>query len=82
MVLDGGVLWGTKVLTAMTLRARAVLIGRPILWGLAVGGGAAVRHVLDLLRANLALNLMLCGLASRSDVKRSLLVPAGTRVNG
>jgi 4-hydroxymandelate oxidase len=82
MVLDGGVLWGTNVLTALALRARAVLIGRPILWGLAVGGEAAVRHVLDLLRANLALDLMLCGLASRSDVERSLLVPAGTRVNG
>jgi 4-hydroxymandelate oxidase len=82
MVFDGGVPRGTNVLMALALRARAVLIGRQILWGLAVGDEAAVRHVLDLLRANLALNLMLCGLASRSDVERSLLVPAGTRVNG
>jgi 4-hydroxymandelate oxidase len=82
MVFDGGAPRGTNVLTALALRARAVLIGRPILWGLAVGDEAAVRHVLDLLRANLALNLMLCGLASRSDVERSLLVPAGTKVNG
>ena len=51
------------MLKALALGARAVLIGRPIHWGLAVGGEAGVRHVLELLRAELALDLLLCGLA-------------------
>ena len=73
--VDGGVRRGTDVLKALALGARAVLIGRPIHWGLAVGGEAGVRHVLELLRAELALDLMLCGLASPGEVDRSLLVP-------
>ena len=81
VLVDGGVRRGTDVLKALALGARAVLIGRPIHWGLAVGGEAGVRHVLELLRAELALDLMLCGLASPSDVDRSLLVPAGA-ING
>jgi 4-hydroxymandelate oxidase len=80
VLFDGGVRRGTDILTA--LGARAVLIGRPILRGLAVGSEAGVRHVLELLRADLALNLMLRDLASRSDVERSLLVPARTTLNG
>ena len=80
VLLDGGVRRGTDVLKALALGARAVLIGRPVRWGLAVGGEAGVRHVLELLRAELALDLMLCGLASPEEVDRSLLVPAGTPV--
>ena len=75
VLVDGGVRRGTDVLKALALGARAVLIGRPIHWGLAVGGEAGVRHVLELLRAELALDLMLCGLASPDKVDRSLLVP-------
>src|SRR5215218_1410330 len=81
VLVDGGVRRGTDVLKALALGARAVLIGRPIHWGLAVGGEAGVRHVLELLRAELALDLMLCGLASPGDVDRSMLVPAGA-ING
>jgi 4-hydroxymandelate oxidase len=77
VLVDGGVRRGTDVLKALALGARAVLIGRPIHWGLVLGGEAGVRHVLDLLRAELALDLMLCGLASPAEVDRSLLVPAG-----
>jgi 4-hydroxymandelate oxidase len=75
VLVDGGVRRGTDVLKALALGARAVLIGRPIHWGLAVGGEAGVRHVLDLLRAELALDLMLCGVASPAEVNRSLIVP-------
>ena len=75
VLLDGGVRRGTDILKALACGARAVLIGRPIHWGLAVGGEAGVRHVLELLRAELALDLMLCGLASPAEVNRSLLVP-------
>jgi 4-hydroxymandelate oxidase len=80
ILLDGGVRRGTDVLKALALGARAVLIGRPIHWGLAVGGEAGVRHVLELLRAELALDLMLCGLASPEEVDRSLVVPADAPV--
>ena len=75
VLVDGGVRRGTDVVKALALGARAVLIGRPIHWGLAVGGEAGVRHVLELLRAELALDLMLCGVASPDKVDRSLLVP-------
>jgi 4-hydroxymandelate oxidase len=79
VLVDGGVRRGTDILKALALGARAVLIGRPIHWGLAVGGEAGVRHVLELLHAELALDLMLCGLASPGDVDRALLVPMGSR---
>jgi 4-hydroxymandelate oxidase len=48
--VDGGVRRGTDVLKAIAYGARAVLIGRPILWGLAVGGEAGVQSVLEILR--------------------------------
>jgi 4-hydroxymandelate oxidase len=74
ILVDGGVRRGTDVLKALALGARAVLIGRPVSWGLAVGGEAGVRHVLELLRAEIALDLMLCGLASPMEVTRQLVV--------
>lgn len=77
VLLDGGVRRGTDVLTALALGARAVLIGRPIHWGLAVGGEDGVRHVLELLRAELTLDLLLCGVASPAEVDRSYVVRAG-----
>jgi 4-hydroxymandelate oxidase len=80
ILLDGGVRRGADILKALALGARAVLIGRPIHWGLAVAGEAGVRHVLELLRAELTLDLMLCGTASSAEVNRSLLVPADTPV--
>jgi 4-hydroxymandelate oxidase len=77
VLLDGGIRRGTDILKALALGARAVLIGRPVYWGLAVAGAAGVRHVLDLLRAELALDLMLCGLPSPEAVTRELVVPRG-----
>ncbi|MCE3249901.1 MAG: FMN-dependent alpha-hydroxy acid dehydrogenase, partial [Geminicoccaceae bacterium] len=81
VLVDGGVRRGTDVVKALALGARAVLIGRPIHWGLAVSGESGVRHVLELLRAELALDLMLCGLASPEEVGRYLDPPSiGDRV--
>src|SRR5215204_5378472 len=82
VLVDGGVRRGTDVVKALALGARAVLIGRPIHWGLAVNGEAGVRHVLELLRAELALDLILCGVASPAEVNRSLIVPVGTVMGG
>ena len=81
LLLDGGIRRGTDILKALALGARAVLIGRPVYWGLAVGGASGVRHILDLLRAELALDLMLCALASPEEVGRELLVPADAAID-
>lgn len=77
VLLDGGIRRGTDILKALALGARAVLIGRPTYWGLAVAGDAGVRHVLDLLRAELALDMMLCGVGTLDEVTRELVVPKG-----
>src|SRR5947207_2455675 len=50
VLMDGGIRRGTDVLKALALGARAVLIGRPYIWGLAVGGAAGVQQVIELLR--------------------------------
>lgn len=67
LLLDGGVRRGTDVVKALALGARAVAIGRPVLWGLAVAGEQGVSRVLALLRAELANALTLCGLASPAE---------------
>ncbi len=69
VLMDGGVRRGTDVVTALALGARAVLIGRPVLWGLAVDGEAGARRVLELLRAELELALTLLGCPSPGDVR-------------
>ncbi len=69
--LDGGVRRGTDVVKALALGARAVLVGRPPLWGLAVDGEAGARRVLELLHAELALALQLTGCRTPADVTRA-----------
>src|SRR3954465_15370423 len=59
--VDGGVRRGSDVLKAIALGARAVLIGRPILWGLTVGGKDGVLNVLEILRRELDEAMLLCG---------------------
>jgi isopentenyl diphosphate isomerase/L-lactate dehydrogenase-like FMN-dependent dehydrogenase len=69
--VDGGIRRGTDVLTALALGARAVLVGRPMLWGLAWDGEAGARWVLETLRAELELDLMLLGAPSPAPVTRA-----------
>lgn len=72
--LDGGVRRGTDVIKALALGARAVLVGRPALWGLAAGGQAGVHRALEMLRAELTLAMMLAGCPSlRSIVPGSVV---------
>jgi 4-hydroxymandelate oxidase len=71
--LDGGIRRGTDVLKALALGARAVLVGRPVLWGLAARGEEGVRHVLDLLRIELALVMALSGRPTLASIDRSLV---------
>lgn len=68
VLLDGGVRRGTDVLKAVALGARAVLIGRPVLWGLAAGGEDGLGRVLALLRDELDLAMALCGCPSVDEV--------------
>ena len=71
--LDGGIRRGTDILKALALGARAVLIGRPALWGLAVNGQAGVAHVLTLLREELAMATTLTGCSTLQDIHPALV---------
>lgn len=71
--MDGGIRRGTDVLKALALGARAVLIGRPILWGLAVQGKEGAQHVLEILRAELELAMALAGRPAITSIDRSLI---------
>lgn len=73
--VDGGIRRGTDVLKALALGARAVLLGRPVLWGLACGGEAGVAAVLELLRREFLDAMALAGCASIEAIGRELLGP-------
>ena len=75
VLLDGGVRRGTDIVKAVALGARAVLIGRPILWGLAVNGEAGARRVLRILASELDLALALCGATSVTELGPDLISP-------
>ena len=68
--VDGGVRRGSDAVKALALGARAVLVGRPVLWGLAAGGEQGVARVLELLRAEIELAMQLLGCARPEDVRR------------
>ncbi|XP_022094141.1 hydroxyacid oxidase 1-like [Acanthaster planci] len=72
--LDGGVRSGTDVLKALALGARAVFIGRPVLWGLAYDGQEGVRKVLQIIRDEFSQAMGLAECASLSDITPSLVV--------
>jgi 4-hydroxymandelate oxidase len=71
--VDGGVRHGVDVLRALALGARAALVGRPVVYGLAVGGADGVQAVLDELRDELARAMALCGATSVDEVTRDLV---------
>jgi 4-hydroxymandelate oxidase len=73
VLVDGGVRWGTDVLKALALGASAVMVGRPILWGLAVDGGAGVRRVLEILREELSTAMALSGCPTIASIDKGLI---------
>lgn len=73
MLMDGGVRRGTDVLKALALGARAVCIGRPYLWALAVAGEDGVRDVLGILRDELSLAMALSGRPTIGSIDRALV---------
>jgi isopentenyl diphosphate isomerase/L-lactate dehydrogenase-like FMN-dependent dehydrogenase len=74
--LDGGVRRGSDVVMALALGARAVLVGRPALYGLAFGGSQGVQQVLDILRDEVENALALLGCRSPDEVTRAHVVAA------
>ena len=71
--LDGGIRRGTDVLKALALGARAVLIGRPLFWGLAVDGEPGLQAVIQMLRDELEMAMGMCGRPTVRSVDISLL---------
>lgn len=76
--MDGGVRRAPDILLALALGARAVGIGRPVLWALAVGGTAGVRQYFSLLVTELATSLALCGCRRIAEIDRSLCAACST----
>jgi heme/flavin dehydrogenase (mycofactocin system) len=78
VLLDGGIRRGSDVAKALALGARAVMIGRAYLWGLAANGQAGVENVLDLLRDGLGSAMIGLGHPSSAELSRDdLVIPAG-----
>ncbi|MGB7258185.1 MAG: alpha-hydroxy acid oxidase [Pseudolabrys sp.] len=71
--VDGGIRRGTDILKALALGARAVLIGRPVIWGLTVNGADGVRAVLDHFRDELIRAMQLSGAAKLADITPDLV---------
>ena len=73
VLMDGGVRRGTDVIKALARGARAVLLGRPILWGLSVDGGEGVSGVLEIIRDEIDTAMALCGASSVAEITADLL---------
>jgi isopentenyl diphosphate isomerase/L-lactate dehydrogenase-like FMN-dependent dehydrogenase len=71
LFVDGGVRRGTDVIKALALGAKAALIGRPVLWGLAADGEAGVADVLEMFRREIALGMQLLGCAGCGSITRA-----------
>jgi len=71
VLLDGGIRRGTDIFKALALGAHAVLIGRPILYGLAAKGEYGVRRVIEMLKDELELTMALSGCSTLNDITRN-----------
>ena len=75
VLFDGGIRRGTDVVKALALGARAVQIGRPVLWGLATDGEKGVAHVFNILQQELDVAMALCGCRSLDEITPDLVSP-------
>jgi 4-hydroxymandelate oxidase len=75
LYVDGGIRRGTDIVKALALGARAVLVARPVVWGLALDGAEGVQAVLDHLRAELVRTMAFCGVARLDQITRDLGAP-------
>ncbi len=76
VLLDGGIRRGSDVVKAIALGARAVFIGRPLFWGLAVDGERGVARVLDILKEEIEITMAKCGRPAIADIDASVVVKA------
>jgi L-lactate dehydrogenase (cytochrome) len=76
VLMDGGVTSGQDVLKALALGARACLVGKAFLYGLAARGGDGVSLALEIIRRELEVSMALCGVNDVRDVGTKVLVPA------
>jgi 4-hydroxymandelate oxidase len=73
VLVDGGIRRGTDVLKALAMGATAVLIGRPYVYGLAVGGAEGVSRVIDILRGEFEVAMALTGRPTISSIDKSVV---------
>jgi 4-hydroxymandelate oxidase len=76
ILLDGGIRRGADVVKALALGARAVFIGRPLFWGLAMGGEHGVVRVLEILREEIEITMAKCGRPTVASIDSSVVVKA------
>jgi 4-hydroxymandelate oxidase len=79
VLVDGGIRSGVDVVRALAMGASAVLVARPIIWGLVVGGAEGVEAVLRELTEEMAHAMALCGARTVADIDRCLVVRSGSR---
>jgi 4-hydroxymandelate oxidase len=72
--VDGGIRTGSDVYKALALGARAVLLGRPVLWGLALAGELGVRRVLDIIHGELRSVMGMAGAAGLADIHLATVI--------
>ena len=75
VLLDGGIRRGTDVVKALALGAKAILIGRPYLWGLSVAGSDGVKRVVEILREEFTAAMALCGATRLEEINRNVIWP-------
>jgi 4-hydroxymandelate oxidase len=75
LLVDGGIRRGSDIFKALALGARGVLVGRPVLWGLATAGAAGAAHVLRLLRDEFELTMAQCGTGDLQAITGDFLLP-------
>jgi isopentenyl diphosphate isomerase/L-lactate dehydrogenase-like FMN-dependent dehydrogenase len=76
VLVDGGIRRGTDVLKALALGANAVLLGRPVIWGLALGGAEGAQRVIEILRDEFDRALGLAGAPKASELDRDFVMRA------
>jgi (S)-2-hydroxy-acid oxidase len=73
IILDGGIRTGTDVFKALALGADFVMIGRPVLWGLAYGGVEGVQEVVNILERELSRTMALAGIGDLKELSKDAL---------
>jgi isopentenyl diphosphate isomerase/L-lactate dehydrogenase-like FMN-dependent dehydrogenase len=76
VLLDGGIRRGADVVKAIAVGAKAVFIGRPLFWGLAVDGEQGVIRVLDILREEIEITMAKCGRTDIASIDSTVVVKA------